>query len=125
MTFRVPEQYRVRSGRMASDERFKCNGAFMVPNECAPVKGQGARLAVIASEEGGWEHVSVSLPHRCPTWEEMCFIKRTFWGPEDVVIQCHPPEADYVNFSEHCLHLWRSVDQQFPMPPSWMVGPKS
>ena len=26
-------------------------------------------IAVIASWGGGWEHVSVSLARRCPTWE--------------------------------------------------------
>lgn len=32
-------------------------------------------IAIIASWGGGWEHVSVSLARRCPTWEEMCIIK--------------------------------------------------
>ena len=36
-------------------------------------------IAVIASWGGGWEHVSVSLARRCPTWEEMCMVKDIFW----------------------------------------------
>ncbi len=32
-------------------------------------------VAIVASWGGGWEHVSVSLPRRCPTWDEMCLIK--------------------------------------------------
>ena len=39
-------------------------------------------IAVIASWGGGWEHVSVSLARRCPTWEEMCMVKDIFWGEE-------------------------------------------
>ena len=37
-------------------------------------------MAIIASWCGGWEHVSVSLQNRCPTWDEMCRIKDIFLG---------------------------------------------
>src|SRR5580658_4748259 len=47
-----------------------------------------------------FEHVSVSLAHRCPTWEEMCKIKDLFWDDEDVVVQFHPAKSEYVNFSK-------------------------
>ena len=30
----------------------------------------------------GWEHVSVSLADRCPTWREMAWVKDLFWMPE-------------------------------------------
>ncbi|MCR4532718.1 hypothetical protein NUV62_17465 [Acinetobacter venetianus] len=70
----------------------------------------------------GWEHVSVSLPARCPTWEEMCFIKSLFWGEDDCVIQYHPPKSDYVNNHQYCLHMWRPIEQSLPTPPSFMVG---
>lgn len=36
-------------------------------------------MAIIASWAGGWEHVSVSLRNRCPTWDEMCLVKDIFW----------------------------------------------
>lgn len=38
-----------------------------------------------------WEHVSVSLPDRCPTWEEMCWVKSLFFEDEECVLQFHPP----------------------------------
>lgn len=66
---------------------------------------------------GGWEHVSVSLPQRCPTWDEMCFVKNLFWDEDETVVQFHPPKRDYVNTAETCLHLWRFAAGVFPMPP--------
>ena len=117
MTFRVPEKHRVTQGIGASDPRYGNNGAFLFP--AAPGR---ARLMVSASDGDGWEHVSVSNPVRCPTWEEMCWIKGQFWGPEDRVIQYHPPASEYVNDHPFCLHLWRPIGVELPAPPSWMVG---
>ena len=80
--------------------------------------------AVIFSNGGGWDHVSVSFNHRCPTWEEMCEIKNMFFHPDEVVVQYHPAESDYVNNHPYCLHLWRPQEQAMPTPPAWMVGVK-
>ena len=117
MTFRVPEKLRITSGRMASDERYGNNGAFALP-----AKPGRPRLAMIASDGAGWEHVSVSTTFRCPTWDEMCEVKALFWGPEDCVLQYHPPASEYVNDQPYCLHLWRPIGVTMPAPPSWMVG---
>lgn len=102
----------------------------------------GWRLAMIASageedcgvaEAVGWEHVSVhaykgkdgpSLKMRTPTWKEMAFVKRLFWDAEDVVVQFHPRESEYVNVHPHVLHLWRSRTEQSPTPPPLLVGPQ-
>jgi hypothetical protein len=65
----------------------------------------------------GWEHVSVSLPKRTPTWEEMCYVKSLFFEPEECVIQFHPPESKYVNIASTCLHLWKKADGSFELPP--------
>jgi len=54
-----------------------------------------------------WEHVSVALPRRCPTWDEMCMVKDIFWGEEECVIQFHPPKSQYVDLHPYCLHLWK------------------
>ena len=37
------------------------------------------KLNFIASWGAGFEHVSVSIPTRCPSWEQMCLVKETFW----------------------------------------------
>lgn len=76
----------------------------------------------IASNEYGWEHVSVSLLDRCPTWREMCDIKAVFWDADDVVIQYHPAEKEYINNHPYCLHLWRPIGQTVPTPPGVLVG---
>lgn len=69
-----------------------------------------------------FEHVSVSLAHRCPTWEEMCKVKDLFWDSEDVVVQFHPAKSEYVNLSKTCLHLWRWTKGTFPQPNKIEVG---
>ncbi len=120
MTFKVPNQFRIRRGPMASDESNGNNGAFWIP-------GRPGRppFQVIASDGDGWEHVSVSLPDRIPTWDEMCTVKAMFWSDGDCVMQLHPPRSEWVNNHSRCLHLWRPVDQEIPAPPGWMVGDKT
>ena len=79
-------------------------------------------IAVIASWGGGWEHVSVSLARRCPTWEEMCMVKDIFWGEEECVVQFHPPRSEYVNRHPYCLHLWKKIGEEYETPPKEYVG---
>lgn len=54
-----------------------------------------------------WEHVSVSTARRCPTWEEMCWVKGLVFDDEDCVVQFHPPQSKYVNRHPFVLHLWK------------------
>ena len=79
---------------------------------------------VIASWGAGWDHVSVSLVDRCPTWEEMCWIKDLFFEPEECVMQLHPPKSRYVNCHPYCLHLWKPHRHTIPLPPTEFVGVK-
>lgn len=120
MTFHVPNKFRVRAGRLGSDDSVGNAGAFFIPS-----RPGGPVLSVIASDGGGWEHVSVSLPNRCPTWEEMCRIKALFWDDDDCVMQLHPPRAEWVNNHSFCLHMWRPAGEPIPTPPGWMVGEKA
>lgn len=114
----VPEKFRITFGRMASSPSNGNNGAFMVRID------HGQLLHVICSDGMGWEHVSVSREDRTPTWEEMCQIKEMFWDDEDCVIQFHPRRSEYVNNHKHCLHMWRPINQEIPIPPSVTVGIK-
>ena len=82
----------------------------------------GKSFRVIASNGGGWEHVSVSRRNRCATWEEMCAIKDMFFDPEEVVVQYHPKKSEYVNMHPYCLHMWRPTEGEIPTPPSIYVG---
>jgi len=97
------------------------------------LKVKGERLKVMVSdgsdwEKAGmtgepWEHVSVSIQHRCPSWNEMSYIKRLFWQDWEIVIQIHPPEDDYVNAHDYCLHLWKPVRTKIPLPPRKTLAP--
>lgn len=85
-------------------------------------------LRVIASSEGGWDHVSVSRADRCPSWEEMEHVKRKFFKDDEVAMQLHVPTKEHVNCHPNCLHLWRPntpSEGVIPRPPAWMVGPSS
>jgi hypothetical protein len=108
-------QYRVphpMTGMMGDNH----NGMFQIQYP------KGLKLTILASNGEGWDHVSVSTHLRCPTWEEMCFVKKEFFSPEECVVQYHPSEKDYVNFHPHCLHLWRWQGGDFPMPPKEMIA---
>lgn len=94
------------------------NGCFIVPQP------GGDTLRVIASNGFGWDHVSVTVlgKKRCPRWEEMSFIKRAFFRPDEWAIELHPPAHLNVNNHPYCLHLWRAQDQAQPLPAPIMVG---
>lgn len=116
--FHVPNEYRIKDGVYGSTDDLGNMGAFIIPH-------QSFEFTAIASDRMGWEHVSVSLRNRTPNWKEMCFIKSLFWDSEDIVMQLHPPESEYVNMDENCLHLWRPTDRDIPSPPSILVGIKN
>lgn len=139
--FNVPNKYRHRTGKLASDDSYGNNGMFNIPH----YKISHYQFIVQASDGSGWEHASVSLlkeettivkqskgnhvkrsqfviVERCPTWEEMCYIKDLFWQETDMVMQYHPAKEDYISMHPYCLHLWRPTDQTVPKPPSIFVG---
>ena len=122
--FKCPEKYRQGEfeRRVYGGDGDSGNGVFMARS---PVHRD---LCMIASDGGGWEHVSVHIvkrPSMAPTWDEMCFVKDLFWGDEDVVLQIHPRKAEHVNFHKGTLHLWRSTEHEFVTPPSSFVGPST
>lgn len=120
MSFHVPNKFRVHvKGMRGTNEELGNNGMFWIPNRD---RIQTTPLRVIASDGMGWEHVSISLPTRCPTWDEMCRVKALFWDDEDSVMQLHPPKSEWVNNHSFCLHLWRPIDVAIPRPPMYMVG---
>lgn len=65
---------------------------------------------VFGSDENGWEHVSICMSGRVPSWDEMCTVKDMFWEDEEECIQIHPKKSEYVNLMENCLHIWRYKD---------------
>lgn len=90
-------------------------GAFLLRSP------QGVLLMVIATSSDGWEHVSVSHRTRCPTWDEMEFVKRRLFRPWATVMQLHVPPSDHISLHPFCLHLWRPLGQLIPRPPNELV----
>ena len=117
---------RVRSGEYASDDSYGMTGCFQIP-----CPATGVVLCVLSSDGSDWEkaalgpnvweHVSVSLRARTPTWEEMDFIKRLFWKDSETVLQLHVPRDQHINNVETCLHLWRPKELEVPLPPVMCV----
>lgn len=83
------------------------------------------RLNFIFSYQMGWEHLSVSMPSKTPSWEQMCRMKDIFWNKDEACVQYHPKEEDYVNMHQHCLHIWKPTDEILPTPPHILVGFKN
>jgi hypothetical protein len=127
------EKCRITKGDFASNIRYGLNGVFLISYK-------GITLNVIASDGGGWDHVSVSVEkkNRTPTWKEMCFIKDVFFKEDEVAFQYHSPcgtighcffiswinvpaKIEYINFNPYVLHLWRPHNRQIPMPPKIFV----
>jgi hypothetical protein len=113
------DQYRDRGsdavrilGPSAGDHR---HGIFYIP-----VGGES--LKVLASAGVGWDHVSVSLPDRCPTWDEMSIVHRMFFKPREMAMQLHVPASEHISYHPYCLHLWRPHHLAIPHPPPSLVG---
>ena len=60
---------------------------------------RGKTLSVIYSNGGGWDHVSVSTPNRCPTWDEMCEIKDIFFAEDECCVEYHPKKEGLCEYS--------------------------
>ena len=91
-----------------------------------PCPRTGVFLQCMASTGEGWDHVSVSLPNRCPNWPEMEHAKRSFFEAHETAMQLHVPPADHVNCHPYCLHLWPPNDgREIPRPPAILVGPEA
>lgn len=113
---RLLDMHRVQlQGMPRGDDR---EGAFVL---ASPV--DRAQLRIIASNDMGWDHVSVSRQNRPPNWAEMSFVKRLFFGESETAMQLHVPVEDHVNLHPNTLHLWRPHDVEIPRPPAEMVGP--
>lgn len=89
---------------------------------CFRLVRNGVELRCIASNDAGWDHVSVTtdLP-RCPTWGEMDHVKRAFFRDDEVAMQLHVSSSDHISNHDYCLHLWRPHAAAVPLPPKAFV----
>ena len=88
-------------------------------------KFNNKKLNFIFSYQMGWEHLSVSMPSKTPSWEQMCMMKYIFWNEDEACVEYHPKKEDYVNNHKHCLHIWKPTNEVLPLPPSILVGFRS
>jgi hypothetical protein len=114
------EIHRVKTGPYASNGMFSPDGAFIVQNPLA-TDTKSRWFTVIIGTGLGWDHVSVSLPHRTPRWEEMEWVKRSLFEPDEVAVQYHVAESDHINVHPNVLHIWRRQGFEMPLPPKEMV----
>lgn len=113
--------------RYCSDDDYGFNGMFRIPYESNIVRCIASDGRDCEEDKWKWQHVSVSVEYdaRPPRWSVMCWVKDLFWEPEDWVVQFHPARSQYVNYHPACLHLWRPLKKELPIPLAIMVGPKS
>jgi len=116
--YKDKEHYRVKDGVWGTKEGDN-KGLFFIPLWNKP---STVLRVLCAPMDGEWQHVSVSLPNRTPSWTEMNMIKKMFWGDDVTVVQFHPKKSEYVNTHPHCLHLWKKRDEEYELPPSILVG---
>lgn len=128
----MPEDRRVTVGPYGTSLGSGPNGKYILEFADSGQVKRPRFLVCLVGVGMGWEHVSVSVltkkkkpAGRCPTWEEMCFIKDIFWGEGETVVQYHPAKEDYVNMHPHVLHLWKVMGETFPKPDPSMVGIRS
>lgn len=88
-------------------------------------KYSGKFLNFIFSYQMDWEHLSVSMPNKTPSWDQMCMMKNIFWNEDEACAEYHPKKEDYVNNHKHCLHIWKPTNEVLPLPPSILVGFRS
>ena len=117
-------RYRVDHPTLGLSPRDTLYGCFEIHDRREPLRviSGGERTGDDSQDLTEWEHVSVSLPHRCPTWVEMCYVKDLFWLPTETVIQFHPSRLRYVNAHPTCLHLWRNPNAEIELPPTWTLA---
>ena len=104
------------------DEDRSGYGAFLIVRIGSGYLSNRVALRVLATTGEGWDHVSVSLSDRTPTLEEMEFVAKLFFKPDETAMQLHVPATDHVNNHPFCLHLWRPHDAVIPRPPASLVG---
>jgi len=111
-------KYRIKEIELKQwdEEGDDFHGWFMLKT-----KEDGDPLAILATNGDEWDHISISLRNRCPTWDEMELVKRLFFEPDELAIQYHVPVSDHINIHPHTLHLWRPHNLQIPLPPKIMV----
>jgi hypothetical protein len=59
----------------------------------------------------GW-HLSISCPHRYPTWDEIFHARYDLLPDNITVAMLLPPSKEYVNLHRNCFHLHQIPDEE-------------
>lgn len=79
-------------------------------------------LRVIVSIGGEWDHASVSLSDRCPTWSEMEHVRNVCFRDHEIAVQYGVPAGRHINHHPYCLHWWRpQLGHGYDLPPKEFV----
>ena len=62
---------------------------------------------VFFSWGAGWDRVSVSHIHHCPTKDEMCEVKGLFFRDGECVMEYHTVDEDHDPAYPRSVQLWR------------------
>jgi hypothetical protein len=77
-----------------------------IPGSPKCYKFGACHVLVSDSEPGtGW-HLSISCPHRLPTWDELKAARYRFLPKDKTFAMLLPPAEEYVNLHEFCFHLY-------------------
>jgi hypothetical protein len=97
-------------------------GAFLVPHKRLWFRVIASSGYDQKEKEWRFDHISISLKNRCPTWDEMEYMKNLFFEPWEVCYQLHVTNENHINVHPYCLHIWRHCDIEVPLPPKEMIG---
>ncbi len=115
------EEYRIKIYPFDGGDSF--NGAFSL--KLPGNSREDYFLRVIASNQGGWDHISVSYRERLPEYNEMHMVKKMFFEDEEAAFQLFQARAEHVSMHPNCLnacmHLWRPNREELLLPPKELV----
>lgn len=60
---------------------------------------------IVTIDDGRW-HLSISIPHCSPSYNEIKTARYMFIPDDVTMAQIFPPRAEFVNLHPFCHHLW-------------------
>jgi hypothetical protein len=130
MAFKVPEQFRINERiakslkhlgddiiSLINDDAVGNNGWFFLPRNKG---GKGYFFLCKALQQDGWNCVVVVVPadgFRTARWEELFYISKHFWQPDDIVMMFFPGKEPFIA-NPGWVHMWNTEDPNaMTLPP--------
>ncbi len=61
-------------------------------------------------QAGHWLHLSCARGKRTPSWDDLCLARDEMGYKDRLFIKLLPSTAYWLNYHQHCLHLWHRLD---------------